>query len=85
MIGVLVVALILATGLALAFWQRVRQGDNPPLLFVDDPTMHDCPRCGNSIAVDWAFCPFCARALSTEDIAAPSGERNLPVAHAGRS
>ena len=24
--------------------------------------MQPCPVCGNSIAADWEFCPFCARA-----------------------
>jgi hypothetical protein len=28
------------------------------------PSMRACPMCGNSIAVDWAFCPFCARAVT---------------------
>ena len=26
------------------------------------PPMQPCPVCGNSIAADWEFCPFCARA-----------------------
>lgn len=26
------------------------------------PPMQPCTVCGNSIATDWEFCPFCARA-----------------------
>ena len=26
------------------------------------PPMQPCTVCGNSIAADWEFCPFCARA-----------------------
>ena len=90
MMGPLAIALLLAIGLALAFRQRTRPGSNrepfprdalPPV--TSARTMHDCPRCGNSIAVDWAFCPFCARALSAGESASQNDERSLSLAGPG--
>jgi hypothetical protein len=90
MIWLLAVALLLAIGVALAFRQRARQGGNwqpsqrdalPPV--ADVRTMHDCPRCGHSIAVDWAFCPFCARALSAGESVSQNDERSLSLAGPG--
>ena len=72
---VLAVGLVLGAGLALAFHARSRHAGAPAGPADGLPTMQACPACGSNIAVDWAFCPFCARAI-TQD------EKGLPVAGA---
>jgi hypothetical protein len=66
MMGLVAIALALAIGVALAMRRRTGTNALPPPPAGDGLTMHGCPRCGNGIAADWAFCPFCARALTHE-------------------
>lgn len=83
MMWLVLVVVILGAGLILAARLRSRPTNAVTAVIDDDPAMRGCPKCGNRIAVDWAFCPFCARVLAGDDSAAQSGERNLPVAGIG--
>jgi hypothetical protein len=80
---VLGVGLLLGVGLALVIHAQSRHSDISAAPAGNTPTMQACPECGNSIAVDWAFCPFCARALAQDETSHRQGERGLPVAGAG--
>lgn len=85
MIWLFLGVLMLVAGLVLALRLRSRPAQTVTTPITGGaPTMHDCPRCGNSIAVDWAFCPFCARALAGEEGASQNGERPVSAANAGR-
>ena len=84
MIWLLVGALTLGIGLVLLQRWFARRADSVPPAVHHAPSMRDCPTCGNGISVDWAFCPFCARALAGEEIASQNNERSLPVARPGR-
>lgn len=66
MMGLVAIALAFAIGVALGLRRLAGRDALPAMPAGAGPAMQCCPRCGSSIAADWAFCPFCARALTLE-------------------
>jgi len=80
----LMLALVLAIMALILRW-RFDQSQSPIPGIPTDRAMRDCPWCGKRIAADWAFCPFCARALAPQDAAEPGADLSLPASSAGGS
>lgn len=76
---VLGAGLALGVGLALVIHSRSRHSEAPAAPANNTPAMQACPVCGNTIAADWDFCPFCARALTQDEASRRQGERSLPI------
>jgi hypothetical protein len=80
---VLGAGLALGVGLALVIHARSRRSEAPAAPASNAPAMLACPVCGNSIAADWDFCPFCAQALTQDETGHRQASLALPAAGAG--